>query len=119
MEKLKSQEFVNNPESFYKNIQDDEDVSDLYKQSQETLSQAEFQDLLEKWDVEIKEENKKDIQEEIEEEKEKAKKYKYGLIRLSDGKVVAFSDSVTYLVNIQAKLMFENKNEKYEIRQIG
>lgn len=116
MQKLKSDEFIQNPKIFYDTIKDDEDISDLYRQSNETLSQAEFEELLEVWGIEI--DKTQEYQEEVEENENDNKKYRYGLIRLRDGKIISMSDSVTYLINIQLQLQLENKDEKYEIRNI-
>lgn len=103
MKRLKSKEFTSNPKAFYDFISEDEDASDLYKQSDENLAQAELEELMRKWGTQFEDDD--EIQEEIDEDVENFyKQYKYSLIEKASGKIIAQSNDINYLRNLSKKI---------------
>lgn len=86
-------ESLSNPADFYEYVKDKELVKDLTYQSDEYYKQAEFNEFLRDWEIEVEE------TEEVFEETVKVKKYNYSLID-KDGTVVAESNSLRTLRNI-------------------
>ena len=86
-------ESLSNPVDFYEFVKDKELVKDLTYQSDEYYKQAEFNEFLRDWDIEVEETD------EIYEETVKVRKYNYSLMD-KDGTVVAESNSLKTLRNI-------------------
>lgn len=89
-------ESLSNPVDFYEFVKDKELVKDLTYQSDEYYKQAEFNEFLRDWEIEVEE------TEEVYEETVKVRKYNYSLID-KDGTVVAESNSLRTLRNIAEK----------------
>lgn len=87
-------ESLSNPVDFYEYVKDKELVKDLTYQSDEYYKQAEFNEFLRDWEIEVEE------TEEVYEETVKVRKYNYSLIDKDDGTVVAESNSLRTLRNI-------------------
>lgn len=86
-------ESLSNPVDFYEFVKDKELVKDLTYQSDEYYKQAEFNEFLRDWEIEVEETD------EVYEETVKVRKYNYSLID-KDGTVVAESNSLVTLRNI-------------------
>ena len=86
-------ESLSNPVDFYEFVKDKELVKDLTYQSDEYYKQAEFNEFLRDWEIEVEE------TEEVYEETVKVRKYNYSLMD-KDGTVVAESNSLRTLRNI-------------------
>lgn len=86
-------ESLSNPVDFYEYVKDKELVKDLTYQSDEYYKQAEFNEFLRDWEIEVEE-----IEEDYE-ETVKVRKYNYSLMD-KDGTVVAESNSLKTLRNI-------------------
>lgn len=84
---------LSNPVDFYEYVKDKELVKDLTYQSDEYYKQAEFNEFLRDWEIEVEE------TEEVYEETVKVRKYNYSLMD-KDGTVVAESNSLRTLRNI-------------------
>lgn len=84
---------LSNPVDFYEYVKDKELVKDLTYQSDEYYKQAEFNEFLRDWEIEVEETD------EVYEETVKVRKYNYSLID-KDGTVVAESNSLVTLRNI-------------------
>lgn len=94
-DKLKSKlDSFTSPESFYDFVKDKELLRDLTYQSDENLTQEEFNNwLLEDWEIEIEEKEQK-------EEIQQKEKYKYRLLDKT-GKTIAQSDNKQTLENMR------------------